>query len=119
MLRAIDLYYAGHDERTRSCLQFLRQHILAVDPRIAEAWKYSMPFFTIGGRMCCYLWYDKKRKQPYIGFVDGKLMDHPELLQEKRSRMKILLLDPMKDLPMRTIDALLKRAIELKTRAAR
>ena len=114
MLRAIDLYYEGYDEPVRSCLQFLRQHILGMDKRIEEAWKYSMPFFTIGGKMCCYLWYDKKRKQPYIGFVDGKLMDHPDLLQEKRSRMKILLLDPTKDLPMRTIDALLKRAVELR-----
>lgn len=118
MLRAIDLYYEGHDEPVRSCLQFLRQHIAARDPRITEAWKYSMPFFTVHGRMLCYLWFDKKRGLPYIGFVDGKLMDHPELLQEKRSRMKILLLDPEKDLPMRTIDALVHQAITLKTSAA-
>lgn len=114
MLRAIDLYYAGQDERTRSCLQFLRKHILSVDDRIQEAWKYSMPFFTVNGRMFCYLWFDKKREQPCIGFVDGKFMDHKDLPQEKRSRMKIFLLGTKKDLPMKRIDALLKEAIILK-----
>lgn len=35
------------------------------------------------------------------------------LIQEKRSRMKIMLLDPEKDLPVKKIETILKKAIDL------
>jgi hypothetical protein len=72
-----------------------------------------MPFFCYNGKMCCYLWVHKKYKQPYIGIVEGKRINHPDLIQEKRARMKILLLDPNKDLPMRKINLILKEVIAL------
>jgi hypothetical protein len=53
--------------------------------------------------MFCYLWTHKKFKQPYIGFVEGKKIDHPLLIQEKRAMMKIMLMDPGKDIPIKTI----------------
>jgi len=112
-LREIDNYYLQHDEQTKSCLQFLRGHILNKDKNITEAWKYRMPFFCYKGKMFCYLWVHKKFKQPYIGFVEGAKLNHPDLLQEKRARMKILLLDPSKDLPVRKIDSILKSVISL------
>ena len=65
--------------------------------------------------MFCYLWVHKKYKQPYIGMVEGKHFDHPDLLQEARSRMKIMLFDAEKDLPIKTIERILKQAIELYT----
>ncbi|MEO5583108.1 MAG: DUF1801 domain-containing protein, partial [Saprospiraceae bacterium] len=65
------------------------------------------------GRMFCYLWVHKKYKQPYIGFVEGKHFDNPKLIQEKRSRMKIILFDPTKDLPIKTIISLLQQALNL------
>jgi hypothetical protein len=49
----------------------------------------------------------KKIGQPYLGIVDGKLIDSPELFSEKRSRMKIFLIDPGEDIPISKIDAIL------------
>jgi hypothetical protein len=46
MLRPIDNYFLQHEEPTKSCLQFLREHILQIDKNITEAWKYGMPFFA-------------------------------------------------------------------------
>jgi hypothetical protein len=63
--------------------------------------------------MCCYLWTHKKYKQPYIGIVEGALIDHPGLLQEKRARMKILLIDPQKDLPVKTLEKIMKQVVSL------
>ncbi len=116
MLRPIDRFYTEQTEPVKSCFQYLRQRIIAHDARITEGWKYGMPFFLFEGRMFCYLWSHKEHHLPYIGFVDGKLLDHPQLLQEKRARMKILLLQPDQDLPLRVIDDLLRRAVRLRLR---
>lgn len=112
-MRPIDLYYLKQEEPTQSCLQFLRQYILKMDPHVTEALKYGMPFFCYKGKMFAYLWVHKQLLQPYIGIVEGKLVDHPSLLQEKRARMKILLIDPAEDLPMETIGEILQKTIAL------
>jgi hypothetical protein len=113
MLPEIDLFYLQKEEPVRGCLLFLREYILNYDKDITEAWKYNMPFFCYKGNMFCYFRMDKKREMPYLGFRDGKWIDHPQLIFEKRSRIKILLLDPEADLPIETIDAILKMAINL------
>lgn len=113
MLRDIDNYYLQHEEPVKSCLQFMREHILKQDPNITEAWKYRMPMFCYKGKMMCYLWVHKKYKQPYIGIVEGASVNHPDLITEKRARMKILLLDADKDLPMKKINAILKEVVAL------
>jgi hypothetical protein len=112
-LRPIDSYFLQLEEPTQSCLQFLRKHILKKDPAISEAWKYGMPFFCYNGKMFCYLWTHKKHKQPYIGFVEGGKLNHPDLIIEKRARMKILLVDPSEDLPMKKIDAIFNEVLKL------
>ncbi len=61
--------------------------------------------------MFCYLWIHKKSKQPYIGFVEGKKLEHPSLLLENRSRIKIMLFNADEDLPIETINNLLQKAI--------
>ena len=78
---------------------------------MTEALKYGMPFFCYQGKMVCYLWIDKKTKQPYLGIVDGNKIEHPLLIQEKRARMKILILDTAEDLPVATIAAVFKKLI--------
>jgi len=88
----------------------MRALLLSFDPGITEAWKYGMPFYCYNNKMFCYLWIHKKYLQPYIGIVEGRQIDHPLLLSEKRARMKILLLDPGEDIPMETIFAILKTA---------
>src|ERR1700709_535372 len=107
-MRDIDNFYLYQEEPNKSCLLYLREHILAFDENITEAWKYGMPFFCYKGKMFCYVWVHKKSRLPYIGFVEGKRLDHPHLLSEKRSRMKIMLFDPNIDLPIKTIELILK-----------
>lgn len=63
--------------------------------------------------MFCYIWVHKKFQQPYIGIVEGNRLAHPELLTEKRSRMKIMLIDPTKDLPLPKINTILQQALDL------
>jgi hypothetical protein len=114
VLRDIDQYFLQKDEPTKSCLLFLREFILAHNSGITEAWKYRMPFYCYKEKMLCYLWTNKVTGQPYIGFVDGKLMEHPDLMIEKRSRMKIMMVDPLKDMPVDTLTKLLTAALSLR-----
>jgi hypothetical protein len=113
VLRDIDNYYLEKAEPVKGCLLFLRQHILNFDSNITEAWKYRMPFFCYKGRMFCYLWVHKKNGLPYLGIVEGGKIDHPDLIQEDRARMKIMLIDPYNDLPIGTVDKILEVAIKL------
>jgi len=113
MIREIDNYFLQKDEPVRSYLLALRDFILKHDPTITEAWKYKMPFYCYNGKMFCYLWVHKKYRQPYIGIVEGKKINHPDLIQEKRARMKIMLLDPDKDIPVKAINSILKRVLSL------
>jgi len=111
MLRPHDHYYLNQPEPAKSCLQFLRQFIMKYDQEIAEGWAYGMPFFYYKGKRFCYLWIHKKHQQPYIGIVDGKNIHFPGLLSEKRSRMKIFLVDPAKNIPVKKITQLLKTTL--------
>ncbi len=112
-MRELDNFYARFDEPVQSCFLALKDIILSCDNDVSEAWKYNLPFFCYKGKMFCYLWLDKKRKQPYIGFVEGNKIDHADLLQEKRSRMKILLINPEEDIEIRKIKGILKTALDL------
>jgi hypothetical protein len=113
MIREIDNYFLQKDEPIKSYLLTLRDHILQYDKNITEAWHYNMPFYFYNGKRFCYLWVHKKYNQPYLGIVGGKQVDHPDLITEKRARMKIMLFDPMKDVPFKTIHVVLRKAISL------
>ena len=106
-----DDFYLRQAEPVKSCLLALREIILSQDKDVSNTWKYGMPFFCYKGKMFCYLWVHKKYKQPYIGIVEGKRFNHPDLIIEKRSRMKIMLFDPNKDLPIKTMEIILQKAI--------
>ena len=112
-MNALENYYEQHEEPTRSCLLALRAIILNQNNEISASWKYGMPFFFYKGKMFCYLWVHKKHKQPYIGIVEGKYFDEAFLIQEERNRMKIMLFNPNKDLPIETIENILQKAISL------
>lgn len=113
-MHPIAAYYASQPEPVQGCLLALRAHILAQAGagEISEAWSYGMPFFQYRGRRLCYLWTQKSDGQPYVGFVDGTLLDHPDLVSAGRKRMKILLVDPQADLPVATLHTLLRQAID-------
>ena len=111
MMKELDNFYLQQDEPIKGTLLALREIILQQDKDITNAWKYGMPFFCYKGKMFCYLWFHKKYKQPYIGIVEGKRFDEPFLIQEDRSRMKIMLFDPNEDLPLQMIENILQKAI--------
>jgi hypothetical protein len=55
---------------------------------------------------------------PYLGIVDGAAIQHSDLVQDKRKRMKILLLDPLADLPLEKIKDILLASIQYRNTAS-
>ena len=113
MNREIDNYYLNKIEPNKSCLLALRAMILKQDANTTETMKYGMPCFCYKKKMFCYLWTDKKTDEPYILMVEGKHLDHPKLEVGIRSRMKIFRVNPKKDLPVKTIENILQKALDL------
>ena len=106
-------FYLKKDEPNKSCLLALRDVILGQDVAVTETVKYGMPCFCYRNKMFCYLWIDKKSQQPYILFVEGNHLSHPDLKAEGRARMKVLHIDPENDLPIELIVDLLNKALDL------
>ena len=105
-------FYLQKEEPVKSCLLALRDIILNYNKEITEVLKYGMPCFCYKGKQFCYLWTDKKTKQPYILIVEGRKIEHPKLIAGDRVRMKILLIDPAKDIPIKTIHKIFDMAIK-------
>ena len=112
-MKALDDFYLQQNEPAKSTLIALREMILSQDANITGEWKYRMPVFCYKGKMFCYLWINKSTGHAYLGIVEGKRIEHPRLIQEKRSRMKIMPLDNNKDLPAKTITSILQQALDL------
>ena len=108
-----DDFYLIRTEPNKGCLLALRKIILDMDAEMNETVKYGMPCFCYKNKMFCYLWEDKKTEEPYILFVEGKYLDHPNLVQGDRKRMKTFPVDPNKDIPIETLRTLLNKALEL------
>ncbi|WOK07928.1 DUF1801 domain-containing protein [Imperialibacter roseus] len=89
MLHDNSQYYLSKNEPAKSCLLALRSIILQQDDEVTETQKYGMPCFCYKNKMFCYLWTDKKTDEPYLLMVEGKHLQHPELEEGNRSRMKI------------------------------
>ena len=113
MIRETENFYLNKEEPNKSCLLALRNIILKQDTNINETQKYGMPCFCYKKKMFCYLWTDKKTDEPYILMVEGKHLVHPELEEGNRSRMKILRINPNKNLPVKTIEHILQKALGL------
>lgn len=112
-MKEVDLFYENSELPFREVFIALKEIILRQDKEITHELKYGMPFFCYKGKMFCYLWIHKKYKQPYIGIVEGKHFDESFLLQETRSRMKIMLFDENEDLPVEQINNVINKAINL------
>jgi uncharacterized protein DUF1801 len=112
-MNQLDEFYLNQEEPVKGTLIALRDIILRRDDNISNVIKYGMPFFYYKGKMFCYLWIDKKRKKPYIGIVEGTYFNDSFLVQDKRSRMKIMLLDANEDLPLERIEMVLQKAVNL------
>jgi len=111
MLSELENFYEQQEVPLRSFMLAMSTLILSQDHGITNELKYGMPFFSYKGRMFCYLRFHKKHRQPYIGFVEGGRFEEPFLLPEKRSRMKIWLLDMHEDLPIEQLAQLLQKAL--------
>jgi hypothetical protein len=108
-----DSFYLDQEEPIKSCVLAMRDLVLNHDPDITETVKYGMPCFCYSGKAFCYLWVDKKTKEPYYLFVEGKHLDHPHLESGNRARMKILRVNAVKDLPLQSIKEVLNQALDL------
>lgn len=113
MSQNIDDYYLNKEEPHKSCLLALRSIILEQDENITETQKWGMPCFCYKNKMFCYLWTDKKTNEPYLLLVEGKYLNHPQLEEGNRSRMKIFRVNPLNDIPIDTIRLLLNDALNL------
>ncbi|WP_017496393.1 DUF1801 domain-containing protein [Flavobacterium sp. WG21] len=112
-MKEVDNFYEKLEEPGKGVFLALKEIILRQDKEVTHVLKYGMPFFCYKGKMFCYLWTHKKYKKPYIGIVEGKHFDEPFLLQEARSRMKIMLFDPEEDLPVERIEQIIGQALHL------
>lgn len=112
-MKELDDFYLNQEEPIKGTFLALKEIILKQDKDITHVLKYGMPFFCYKGKMFCYLWKHKKNNQPYIGIVEGKHFDETFLLQEKRSRMKIMMLNSDEDLPLEQIESVIQRAVNL------
>ncbi|GGF23658.1 DUF1801 domain-containing protein [Flavobacterium limi] len=108
-----DNYYLNKAEPNKSCLLALRSIILKQDTNITETKKWGMPCFCYKKKMFCYLWTDKKIDKPYLLMVEGKYLDHPQLEEGDRTRMKIFRVNPNEDLPIKAIINILQKALDL------
>ncbi|AFD05585.1 DUF1801 domain-containing protein [Solitalea canadensis] len=113
MLREIDQFYLHQNDPVRSCLIALRNYILTFNDQFTETWKYKMPCYCYKGKHFCYLWIDKKTREPYVLLVEGRQIDHPDLEAGDRSRMKILRIKPNEDLPVETLNTIFEQLVRL------
>jgi hypothetical protein len=113
MIKNTDAIYLSYPESIQVTLFSLQTIILNFDKNITTTVKYGMPFFVYKQKAFCYLWVHKKLKMPYIGFIMGNKMEHPKLLQEKRLKMKIYLVNQEQDMDIKEIKELVKSAMAL------
>lgn len=112
-MKELDNFYLQLNEPLKSCMMALSDIILAQDAALTLAWKYKTPFFCYKEKIFCYLSIRKKDAVPYIGIVEGHRLEHPALIAEKRSRIKVMFFNPSEDLPIETIEEILQQALIL------
>ncbi len=113
MKEDIDNYILGQKEPQKSTLLALRSIITGFDNNISETIKYGMPCFLYKRNIFCYLWTDNKTGEPYILMAEGNYLNNPMLEKGNRSRMKILRINPDKDIPVDIIGTVLKEGTDL------
>lgn len=113
MVHVIDEYYENIAEPNKGCLLALRKIILQQDTLITEAQKWGMPCFCYKNRIFCYLSMDRHKNLPYLMMVEGRYLDIPILETGKRTKMKVLIIDSSKDIPLNTINDILQTALNL------
>jgi hypothetical protein len=111
MLNPLENYFLKQDEPHQSCMLFLRKWL--IEQGLEEQYKYMTAMYYYKGKALCYLSVSSKEKNLYVGFVKGYLMKHPKLEQEGRKQIKVIYLNPEKDLPIKTLTEIVKKAKKL------
>jgi hypothetical protein len=106
-------FFLNKSELNKICLFVLRDIILEQGEHVSESIKWNSPCFSYKNKMFCFLMVDKKTDQPYILMVEGIRLDFPELEQGNRTRMKVLYINPAKDIPIKKIENILQSALDL------
>ena len=112
-MKPIDNFYLEKKEPIKSCLLALKSMIINYHPDIEPRWYYRLPCFMYKNQIFCYLWVDKKTNFPYIAIGKGVHIDHPDLIQGNRTFVKLLLVDPSKDIPQKKIYDIFDLAMQL------
>ncbi len=111
-MKQVDDFFNNLTEPNKSFLLALKHIVQQHCPQLSLSIKYGLPFFTINGKLFCYFWTHKKfNHHPYISFMDGHRMQHAVLLQEKRARAKIFIMNPEQDIPLTKLQNLLNEAL--------
>ena len=113
MTNNLDHFYLNQTEPQRSCFLAMRSLVLNLDDRMIETKAYGMPCFKLGKKVFCYLWKDKQTEDPYFLMAKGNQLEHPALQSGDRKRMKVLPVNPTKDLPLNVIQAVFEQALAL------
>lgn len=114
MQERVDNYFMTIEDPYGSCLLFLRDYILKYSEKISEQRKNNTPFYYYEGKWLAFLSYDPKTKIIYLSFVNGYQMHHPKLMSEGRKKMKILYIDPFKDIDIKCLNEVLKMALSVR-----
>lgn len=111
MLNHLDNYFFSLPEPEQSCLLFVRKFILSQHPDISERWHYNTPFYHYKGRWMCYISYQAKKRNIYLGFVHGYKMKHKHLRAEGRKQIKVYYIDANKDLDNKSLNQIFDLAV--------
>lgn len=112
-MKPIDDFYLDKEEPIKGCLLALKTIITSYNDQIEPRWYYGLPCFMYGSHIFCYLWIDKKSRFPYIAIGKGVNIDHPDLIQGKRTFTKLLMIDPNADIPIEKIHEIFDIAMAL------
>lgn len=109
----LDTFYFDKEEPVKGCLLALKNIIVQYNPEFKEKWYYRLPCFMYKNKIFCYLWIDKKTQFPYIAIGKGVRLEHPDLIQGKRTFVKLLMINPQEDIPIKKIYDIFDMAMKL------
>ncbi|MGB0887189.1 MAG: DUF1801 domain-containing protein [Vicingaceae bacterium] len=112
-MKPLDNFYLDKTEPNRSCLIALKKIILDYNSELESRWYYRLPCFMYKNQIFCYLWIDKKTQHPYIAIGKGVKINHPDLIQGKRTFVKLLPIDPTKDIPIEKVYTIFNMVMKL------
>ncbi len=112
-MKDIDNFYLDQEEPIKSCLLALKTIILDYNEKFESRWYYRLPCFMYQNQIFCYLWIDKKSQHPYIAIGKGVKIEHPDLIRGNRTFVKLLMIDPEKDIPLKKIHTIFDMAMAL------